>query len=286
MRLRRLAGREHIRVLHHLQHHLRAIDRGDRIGRGRVMRGRLDQAGDDRRLGHAHLAAGVAEEFAARGIDAVSAAAEIDAVEIEFEDLLLGEFPLHRQREDDLADLAAIAVGVGEEDVAGQLLGDGRSALQAAPLVVEPFGDVQHARDTDRVDARMAVEAPILHRDDRIAHSLRDAIIGQPVAIARPERHEHRTVCGMDSDRLAVGLLHHAGEGRQGGHRHQYGDDQRCDGGDRTEQEDAQDHAADPAGASGFGFSGWGRHGGTARIIRFVAVLQAHHTGLRRSVPR
>jgi len=61
----------------------------------------------------------VAEEFPGRGVDAVGAAAEIDPVEVEFEDLVLGELPLKREREDAFLDLPGEAAVVGQEDVAG-----------------------------------------------------------------------------------------------------------------------------------------------------------------------
>ena len=44
----------------------------------------------------------MAEEFPRCGVDAVGAAAEIDAVEVEFEDLVLAELSLQREREDRL----------------------------------------------------------------------------------------------------------------------------------------------------------------------------------------
>ena len=71
------------------------------------------------------LARAVAEEAARGGVDAIGAAAEIDAVEVELEDLVLGEFPLQRQCQHAFLDLAAKGPAVGEEDVPGQLLGNG-----------------------------------------------------------------------------------------------------------------------------------------------------------------
>ena len=96
----------------------------------------------------------VAEEAARGGVDAVGAAAEIDAVEIELEDLVLGEAPLERQRQDALADLAAEGAAVGQEDVAGELLGDGRAALR--PAAAFDSRTLTRAGDADRIDADMA----------------------------------------------------------------------------------------------------------------------------------
>src|SRR3546814_7912392 len=86
----------------------------------------------------------MAEKFAAGGVDAIGAAAEINLVEIEFEDLPLGEFALQREGQHHFPDLAAPAIAVVEEDVARHLLGDGGRALPAAaaaaPLHRHPGG--------------------------------------------------------------------------------------------------------------------------------------------------
>ena len=117
------------------------------------------------------LGRAVAEEAARGGVDAIGAAAEIDAVEIEFEDLVLGEAPFERQRQYALAQLAGEAAVVGQEDVAGELLGDRRDAAHpAAAGQAEP----EAARDADRIDAGMRAEAPVLDRDHRVAHDRRD----------------------------------------------------------------------------------------------------------------
>ena len=93
----------------------------------------------------------VPEELARGRVDPVGAAAEIDAVEIELEDLILAELALEREREDALLDLADEGPVVGQEDVARELLGDGRAAL--APVAgAQP--NLDGARDSDRIDAR------------------------------------------------------------------------------------------------------------------------------------
>ena len=71
----------------------------------------------------------MAEEAPRRSVDAIGAAAEINPVEIQLEDLVLGEFALDGQRQHAFLDLAAEGAAVGEEDVARELLSDGRAAL-------------------------------------------------------------------------------------------------------------------------------------------------------------
>jgi hypothetical protein len=94
----------------------------------------------------------MAEEAPGGRVDPVGAAAEIDPVQVEFEDLVLREAPLQRQRQHRLAQLAAECAGVGEEDVAGELLSD-RGAALAPSAGVDP--DLDRAGKADRIDARM-----------------------------------------------------------------------------------------------------------------------------------
>ena len=55
----------------------------------------------------------MAEIFLRRRLDAVGAGAEIDAVEVELEDLVLGVFMLEPQRQNRLLDLCATASAPG-----------------------------------------------------------------------------------------------------------------------------------------------------------------------------
>jgi hypothetical protein len=110
---------------------------------------RLDQAGDDRRLAQAERSRR-GRRRSGCGVDAVGAAAEIDAVEVELEDLVLAELALERERQHAFLELAAEGAAVGQEDVAGELLGDGRAALAPA-AGLDP--DLERAGDADRIDA-------------------------------------------------------------------------------------------------------------------------------------
>src|SRR3546814_20420465 len=123
----------------------------------------------------------MAEEASARRVDAIGPAAEIDAVQIQLQDLLLAELAFHRHGEDDLAELPGEFARVREEDVAGKLLRDGGRALIIDPArAVNPGG----AGDADRIAPRMAVEAPVLPRHHRTAHNRPDFVITPPHAIA------------------------------------------------------------------------------------------------------
>ena len=123
----------------------------------------------------------MAEVALGRGFDAIGAGAEIDAVEVEFEDLVLGVFMLKPEREDRLLDLARDGALLGQKQVFGELLRQGRAALHAAAP-----GDVADdgAADADRIDAPMRIEAAILDGDE----GLRD--IGREVR--EPDRRAAR----------------------------------------------------------------------------------------------
>ena len=172
----------------------------------------------------------MAEEIPRRGVDSVGAAAEIDAVEIKLEDLVLAELAFEREREDRFLDLADEAAVVGQEDVARELLGDRRGR---ADLVALDDRRAERAGDADRIDADVAAEAPVLGRDHRRAHLRRDLVVGQPAAEARAHRHQHLAVGGADADHLAeVGALGELGVARKVGG----GDGDRDDEREKAEQ--------------------------------------------------
>ncbi len=115
---------------HQIEHNAGAADRGVDIGGWRIARRRLDETGDDGGFGQVELARRMAEEAARGGIDAIGAAAEIDAVQIKLEYLFLAEAPFHGERQDHFANLAAERARIGQKQVAGELLGNRRSALR------------------------------------------------------------------------------------------------------------------------------------------------------------
>src|SRR4029453_4040881 len=119
----------------------------------------LDQAGDNRRFPQAQMLGAMAKEGPAGGIDAIGTTAEIDAVQIELEDLILGEFAFQGEGKDAFLPLSAERPAVGQEDVARQLLSDGRPALPPGSCL-DP--DLERARHADRIDADMAGETLVL----------------------------------------------------------------------------------------------------------------------------
>src|SRR6185295_18400941 len=98
-------------------------------------------------------------EVIARGrLDAVIAVAEVHQVEIEGEDLLLAVVLLQLDGDERLLDLAPPSALAGEEEDAGELHADRRSALDhpAGAHVGEPG-----AQDAHGIDAAVAEEVRV-----------------------------------------------------------------------------------------------------------------------------
>ena len=149
----------------------------------RVFRRRLEQAGQHRGLGEAHVLQGLAEIVIGRRHRAEGAAAHIGAVEIELENVVLAEMALEPQRQERLVHFALQRALVGEEQVLGELLGDGGAALRVAAAA-----RIRHesARRADRVDAPMLVEAPVLGGDQRLDHAVGKVVELQRIVVLDP----------------------------------------------------------------------------------------------------
>ena len=191
---------DHLLLAHQAQHDLRTVNRGLHICGGRIAAGCLDQSGDDRGLRNAQFAPGVAEEFSTRAVDAICAAAEIDLVQIELEDLLLRELPFKRHRQHRLPRLAVNGAVGGQEQVARKLLRNGGSAADTRASAHEAFN--YRACGSDRVDTEMRMEPLVLDRDHRIAHVFRDFIVCEPFAKAWPDLDDLGPVAGTHEDSL------------------------------------------------------------------------------------
>ncbi|MNQ68085.1 hypothetical protein D3C85_826290 [compost metagenome] len=150
------------------------------LGHRRIARRGLQQAGQQGGFAHRQLVRALVE-IALRGrLDAIGAGAEIDPVQIEGEDFLLGELHLQPDGQHQLLNLALQILVRRQEQVLGQLLGDGRAALHHAPgLEVQGHGPA-HA---DGIETGMVIEAPVLDGDEGGGD-----IVGQGVQIDR-RRH-------------------------------------------------------------------------------------------------
>ena len=150
-----------------------AFDRPVEV-RPRGERGRrANQARDERRLRERHGARRFPEQVARHRLDAVDAAAQIDSIEIQLEDLRLGQLLLEQHREHGFLSLARRGALVREEQRARELLGQRAPTLQAIRAAhVPPHGPPQ----PDGIDPEMMVEAMILGRDHRVLEIRGDVV--------------------------------------------------------------------------------------------------------------
>ena len=104
-------GRRDEALLDHLVEHDGGAARGA-VGGGhrRIARRALHHPGQQRALAQGQLRGGLVEIALRGGLDAVGAGAEIDPVQVELEDLLLGELGLQPDRQDQLLGLAPVGL--------------------------------------------------------------------------------------------------------------------------------------------------------------------------------
>src|SRR5262249_32607383 len=140
--------------------------------RRRVRRRTLDQAGKQRCFGHIQICGRLSEETKRGGLGAVQAVTEINLVQIELEDLFLGELPLEASRDDHLLDLAPHRLVRRQEALTRELLCKRAASLCPASLtkIVE-----RRASNANQVDATVIVETLILDGHDRLDEIGRDA---------------------------------------------------------------------------------------------------------------
>src|SRR5262249_54678240 len=110
-------------------------------------------------------------EIALRGgLDAVGTGTEINAVEIEFEDLVLTVLVFEPERQHRLLQLARESAVRREEQVFRELLRDGRAALlHATAKHIRDHG----AADADRINAMVRIESAVLDGDESLRHIAR-----------------------------------------------------------------------------------------------------------------
>ena len=120
----------------------------------------------------------LAEIAAGRELDPPGAAAEINRIEVELEDLRFAQRVLDPRCHDHLADLAVIGEVLADQEVLHDLLGDGRAALRAPGLrKVADEGADQPAL----VDPSVAIEALVLGREERLLDVFRNVAERDPL---------------------------------------------------------------------------------------------------------
>jgi hypothetical protein len=192
---------------HQLDHRVAPLNGELGVLAGVVACRSLGKRGEDRRLGNGDIACRLAEVALRSRLDAVGAAAEVDLVEVELEDLVLAVAGLDRTRDLhflQLADERLLARDAVGKDVARELHGDRREPLH------ELAGDhVANAgpEDAAPIDTGVFVEALVLGDDERVAEVLRDVAELDEGAALEPDLGDEPTVDGIELGRLARSVL-------------------------------------------------------------------------------
>ncbi len=204
------------------------------LGHGRIARRSLQQTGQQGGFADRQLVRALVEIALRCGLDAISAGAEVDPVQIEGEDLFLGEFQLQPDGQHQLLHLALQVLIGGQEQVFGQLLGDGRAALDdASGLEIQGHGPA-HA---DGVEAGVVIETPVLDGDEGGGH-----IVGQGVQIDRrghlgaAHRNQGAGAVQVGDRGLAIDVIEGRGVGQvaREDREEDHGEDQAPDGQNRA----------------------------------------------------
>ena len=113
------------------------------------------------------------EKFAACRVDAISTAAEVNAVQVKLEDLIFRKFPLDSDGKDHLADFARPGFVVSQKHIARELLRNRRAALREAATRI---ANLKRSRDAERIDAEVAAKTLVLDGNHCGLHRCRDLV--------------------------------------------------------------------------------------------------------------
>ena len=216
-----LLRRDESLVAHPAKHDVAARDGIVEMIPGREGRRGARKTGNQGGLGERQLFRRPSEQMPRHRLDTVNAGAEIDAIQVQLEDLILGELRIDHHREHRLMELAAIGLPVGQEQRPGELLRQRRAALLRTWLAdVAEHG----APKRNGIDADVAVEAMIFYRDERVLevggdvserHVLPVLVHPEPPLAVRGQEPCVPDSPGEPIDRVALSHdPHHADRGR------------------------------------------------------------------------
>ncbi len=159
---------------------MRASREAAAIRPGRKFVRTLDQSGEGGAFRQRHLARRLVEVTARGRLRAVESSAEINPVEIQLHDFLLGEIVLDPAGDEHFEQLAAKGFAFEIEAVPRQLLGD-----RARPLAnVAGDGVLERGPDnSQQIVAVVLIKFVVLHRDDGVDEIGRELVVGNGLAI-------------------------------------------------------------------------------------------------------
>ena len=144
---------------------------------GRIDRRPAEDPRDERRFLETEVRDALAEIEVRGRLDAVGAVAEVELVAVQLEDPLLGILLLDAAGDEHLLELPPDGLLGIEEQLAGQLLGDGAPALGAAERAAPDPDDVLLERPDDAhvIDALVRIEPGVLGGDDGLLQDVGNA---------------------------------------------------------------------------------------------------------------
>ena len=185
-------------LAHASQHVAAALGGRFRVVDRVVARGRLRHTRERGGFGERQLVERLAEVQVGRSGDAIGALAEGDDVQIEPEDLLLGELTFDAVGEEHLLTLAPPRSIVGEEEILRGLLRDGARAFE--PVAGNEIDD-DRAQDALIVEPGMLEEAVILGSDEGLLDQFRDLLVAHRVAALLADLCDDLAVARVDPQR-------------------------------------------------------------------------------------
>ena len=132
------------------------------------------------------------------GFDAVSAGAEIDPVEVEFENLRFGMLALEPEREFDLLQFPLQGALLRQKQILGELLGQRRAALRDAAM--QHVCD-RRAQNSQGIDPVMRIEPAVLDGDEGFRQIGRQFLQRDIGAGHFAPRRQHAAIETCDLDR-------------------------------------------------------------------------------------
>ena len=179
---------------------------------GIVRAGGLGQTGNNRALGQGNVRRVFAEVGAGRSLHAVGVFTQVDLVEVDGEDLVLGVVLLHPVGQDGFLHLAGVTALGGKQQLFDELLGDGAAAL-ALPTLAEVVDG--RAQNGHRVHAHMLVEAVVLGRQKGHGQIARHVLEADDVTFFMVQGAQNGVVPGQNDRGLGLLVLGQAVEVRQ-----------------------------------------------------------------------
>ena len=189
---------------HLVEHDGGAAFRARLVRERAIARWALHQSGQEGGFTDRKLGRGLIEIALRRGLDAIGPGPEIDPVQIEREDLFLAELHLQPDGEDQLLHLAPNGLVWGQEQVAGQLLGDGRGSADnpSGAGIVDGGAD-----DTNGVKTGVEIEAAVLDGDEGFGHIGRKLVqIDRGGILRATYRHQPARMVEIGDRRLTLDL--------------------------------------------------------------------------------